>query len=149
MNNINNDQCNECVQESKVNNPVNNQIEIDPNMKVGNQVKKEGCKENGLNNNVMNNENLNEGDSSDDDNKMIINNYEYESYEDQSPSPMGSNKNCDTNMAKNSTIVEEEKDENNVPDKTIFSKLAEDMYEKVVKNYKMTKENFKVKISQI
>lgn len=142
MNNINNDQCNECVQESKVNNPVNNQIEIDPNMKVGNQVKKEGCNENGLNNNVMNNENLNEGDSSDDDNKMIINNYEYESYEDQSPSPMGSNKNCDTNMAKNSTIVEEEKVENNVPDKTIFSKLAEDMYEKVVKNYKMTKENF-------
>ena len=48
MNNINNDQCNECVQESKVNNPVNNQIEIDPNMKVGNQVKKEGCNENGL-----------------------------------------------------------------------------------------------------
>lgn len=142
MNNINNRQGNESVQESKDNNSVNNQKEENPNTKIEKPDKNESNNENGLNNNAVNNENLNEEDSSDDDNKMIINNYEYESYEDQSPSPQETNKNCGTNMAKNSTIVEEEKNESNLPDKTIFSKLAEDMYEKVVKNYKMANENF-------
>lgn len=65
--------------------------------------------------------NQNDSNSEEEENSNVIDNYDYENYDE------------DDNKKKEISAIEEEKNEN-LPEKTIFSKLAEDMYDKIVKD---------------